>query len=133
MYFNEIVRLHGVPKSIVSDTDVKFMSYFSKMLWHIIGTKLKYSSTFHPQTYGQIEAVNRSLVNLLRYLILEHQGTWDLLLPRVEFAYNSSINCTTGKSPFKIVEFNLRELIDLYPSSMHKRTSFSTESFAKHV
>ena len=74
IYFDEIVRLHGLPKTIVSDRDVRFMSYFWKTLWHLLGTKLKFSSAYHPQTDGQTEVVNRSLKNLLHCLIGEHMG-----------------------------------------------------------
>ena len=134
IYFNEIVRLHGIPKTIVLDRDVKFMSYFWKTLWRLMGTKLKFSTAFHPQTDGQTEVVNRTLGNLLRCSIQEHHGTWDMLLPQIEFAYNCSPNRTTGTSPFEIVNgFNPRKPIDLNPCSMHDKTSFSAEKFAIHV
>ena len=48
LYFDEIVKLYGLPKTIMSDKDVRFMSYFWKTLWHLVGTKLKFSTTFHP-------------------------------------------------------------------------------------
>uniref|UniRef100_A0A2N9E2R4 Integrase catalytic domain-containing protein n=1 Tax=Fagus sylvatica TaxID=28930 RepID=A0A2N9E2R4_FAGSY len=61
LYFDEIVKLYSLPKTIVSDKDVRFMSYFLKTLWHLVGTKLKFFIAFHPQTDGQIEVINRSL------------------------------------------------------------------------
>ncbi|KAK1631520.1 hypothetical protein QYE76_005835 [Lolium multiflorum] len=84
----EIVRLHGVPKTIVSDRDVKFMSYFWKTLWRKLGTKLLFSTTCHPQTDGQTEVVNRTLSQLLRSMIKKNLKEWEECLPHVEFAYN---------------------------------------------
>jgi hypothetical protein len=81
LYFDEIVKLYGLPKTIVSDRDVRFMSYFWKTLWHLIGTKLKFSAAYHPQTDGQTEVVNQSLGNLLRCLVGDHARTWDSILP----------------------------------------------------
>ena len=65
LVFCEIVRLLGLLVCIVSDRDVKLMSYFWKILWKLCGTTLKFSVTFHPQTDGQTEVVNRSLGDLL--------------------------------------------------------------------
>ena len=77
LYFDEIVKLYGLPKTIVFNRDVRFMSYFWKTLWHLVGTKLKFSIAFHPQT----EVVNRSLGNLLRCLVGEANRNWDSILP----------------------------------------------------
>ena len=72
--------MHGLPSTIVSDRDVKFVSYFWKTLWKLFGTTLKFSSAFHPQTDGQTEVVNRSLGNMLRCLVGEKQGVWDFFV-----------------------------------------------------
>lgn len=96
LFFKEIVRLHGLPMTIVSDRDVKFMSYFWRTLWKMLGTKLQFSTAFHPQIDDQTEVVNRSLGDLLRCCVGERTKTWDQILPMVEFAYNSSVNRSTG-------------------------------------
>ncbi|GJY15576.1 putative CCCH-type zinc finger family protein [Tanacetum coccineum] len=103
LYFTEIVKLHGVPKNLTSDRYVKFMSHFWRTLWTRLRSKLQFSSSHHPQTDGKTKVVNRSLENLLRSLIGDNTKQWDLILPQAEFAYNMSVNRTTGKSPFEVV------------------------------
>jgi hypothetical protein len=95
LFFRDIVLLHGVPKTIVSDSDVKFMSYFWKTLWGKLGTKLLFSITYHPQTDGQTEVVNRTLSTLLRSMINNNLQVWEECLPHVEFAYNRAVHSTT--------------------------------------
>jgi transposase InsO family protein len=80
-FFKEIVRLHGLPRSIVSDRDTKFIGHFWRTLWKKLGTNLAFSSAYHPQMDGKIEVVNRSLGDLLRSLVTEHHISWDQILP----------------------------------------------------
>jgi hypothetical protein len=72
LFFKEVVRLHGLPKSIVSDIDTKLVGHFWINLWKTIGNNINFSSTYHPQIDGKIEVVNISLGNILRCLVSEH-------------------------------------------------------------
>jgi hypothetical protein len=114
LFFKEIVRLHGIPRSIVFDRDVKFLSYFWKVLWGKLGTKLLFSTTCHPQTDGQTKVVNRTLTQLLRTVIRKNLKTWEDCLPFIEFAYHRTMHTTTSYSPFEIVYgFNPLTPLDL--------------------
>ncbi|KAL0554090.1 hypothetical protein IC582_008001 [Cucumis melo] len=84
LYMSEIVRLHGVPVSITA-----------------MGTRLDFSTAFHPQTDGQTERLNQVLEDMLRACALEFPGSWDSHLHLMEFAYNNSYQATIGMAPFE--------------------------------
>ena len=100
IYIRIIVKLHGVPLSIVSDRDPRFTSEFWKSLQEALGSKLKLSSAYHPQTDGQSERTIQSLEDLLRTCVLEKGGAWDTHLPLIEFTYNNSYHSSIGMAPF---------------------------------
>jgi hypothetical protein len=100
LFFKEVIRVHGLPRSIVSDRDTKFVGNFWRTLWKKLGTHFLFISYYHPQTDGQVEVVNRSLGDLQRSLVTEHHSQWDHILPQAEFSYNDSHNKRTGKIPF---------------------------------
>ena len=131
LYIREIVRLHGLPKSIISDRDVRFTSHFWRTLWGLLGTKLKFSTAYHPQTDGQIEVVNHNSGNLIWSLVGKSLTTWDLIIPHAEFAYNSSTHRTTSMSPFEIAHYLApRKPLDLIPLDPHVRVSEDGVTFA---
>src|SRR6266481_4644437 len=99
LFLKEIVRLHGVPDSIVSDRDSKFTSKFWKELHWLMGTKLLMSTVFHPQTDGATERANCSISQVLRTMVHNDQKDWAALCPMVEFALNSNISTTMAISP----------------------------------
>lgn len=102
-FINEIVRLHGVPLTIVTDRDARFMTTFWKELHRVNGTTLKFSTAYHPQTDGQSEALNRCLEMYLRCYVADHPEKWLQFLPWAEFWYNTSYQTSSQMTPFEIL------------------------------
>jgi transposase InsO family protein len=103
IYMREIVRLHGVPKTIVSDRDAKFVSKFWESLQDALGTNVILSTAFHPQTDGQSERTIQTLEDMLRSCVLSWKGSWEEHLPLVEFAYNNSYHASIRCAPFEVL------------------------------
>ncbi|CAA7028462.1 unnamed protein product [Microthlaspi erraticum] len=103
LFFQEIYRLHGLPTSIVSDRDKRFLSHFWRSLWKMLHTSLDMSTAYHPQTDGQTEVTNRALGNMLRCLVGENIRSWESRLCQAEFAHNHATNRSSGFSPFEVV------------------------------
>ena len=101
-YLRDVVRLHGVASSIVSDRDPRFTSAFWQEVHRLLGTKLMMSTSFHPQTDGATERANRVVNQVLRAIIQPDQSDWYEKLPMVEFAINSSESKSTGYAPFEL-------------------------------
>ena len=98
--FQHVVRHHGLPRTIISDRDPRFVSRFWRALWSCMGTQLSLSTAFHPQTDGQTERVNRTLEEMLRAYVDHDHRDWDRLLVAAEMAYNNAQHASTGHSPF---------------------------------
>jgi hypothetical protein len=134
LFFKEVVRLHGVPRTIVSDRDTKFLRYFWKTLWGKLGTRLLFSTTCHPETDGQTEVVNRTLSMLLRAILKKNLKFWEESLPHVEFAYNRAVHLTTKFFPFEIVYgFIPIAPIDLLPLPVQEWMNFDASKRAEFV
>jgi hypothetical protein len=101
LYMSQIVCLHGVLKKIVSDRGTQFTSHFWQQLHETLGTHLKFSSAYHPQTDGQKERTNQILEDILRACALQDKLGWDKRLPYVEFSYNNSYQASMMMSPFQ--------------------------------
>ena len=103
LYFEHIFKLHGLPKTIVSDRDKIFLSRFWQELFSLLKVSLHMSSAYHPQSDGQTEVVNRCLEGYLRCITGEKPVEWVLWLPLAEWWYNSNWHSSTGVTPFEAV------------------------------
>jgi hypothetical protein len=101
-YLMGIVRLHGLPSSIVSDRDSKFTSKWWRELHRLLGAKLLMSTSFHLQTDGQSERAIQNITQILRAVVRPDQKDWCDKIPMTEFAINASISKTTGYAPFEL-------------------------------
>ena len=134
LFFREIVRLHGVPKTIVSDRDVNFVSYFWKTLMAKMGIKHLFSTAYHPQTDGQTEVVNRSLSTLLRVLIKPNLKNWEECIPHTEFAYNRALHHATKRTPFEVVYgYNPYTALDMLPLPLREQVNMDFDKRAAYM
>lgn len=103
LFAKMICRLHGMPKSIISDRDPIFISKFWQELFRASGTKLRMSTAYHPQSDGQTESVNKTLQQYLRCFCHDQPNQWGKYLHWDEWHYNTSIHSSTGFTPFQVV------------------------------
>ena len=96
IFMKEIFKLHGLPKAIVSDKDVKFTSIFWKGLFADLGMKLNFNTAYHPQNYGQTERVNQVLEDMICMYVMDKPTKWEYYLHLVEFAYNNGQQAPWG-------------------------------------
>jgi hypothetical protein len=100
-YIEHIVRLHGVPKTIISDRGSLFVARFWEKLHKSLGTKIIRSSAYRPQTDGKTERVNQILEDMLRACVLHFDKSWDKCLALAEFSYNNSYHAILKMAPFE--------------------------------
>ena len=97
----DLSRLHGIPQAIVSDNDPKFTSNFWKGLFKGYGTNLNMNTSYHPQTNGMIERVNRVIEYILRMYVMNLPSKQEDYLHLVEFAYNNGYHASLNMSTFE--------------------------------
>jgi hypothetical protein len=100
LYLANVVKLHGFQEIIITDRDTRWTSEFWKAVCKGFNIKLRFSSSFHPETDGQTERTNRTLEEMLRHYVSPDHSDWDTHLPMIEFAFNNSYQSSTGQTPF---------------------------------
>jgi hypothetical protein len=103
LFISTVFKHHGMPADLVSDRDPRFVSDFWSSMCKQLQVKQRLSTANHPQTDGQTERTNRILEEFLRAYVSARQDNWAQLLPIAEFAYNSSVQQSTGMAPFQLV------------------------------
>jgi len=101
IYRDEIWKLHGVPRKILSDRGPQFASKFMKEFTKVLGTKRQLSMAYHPQTDGQMERINQEIRTFLQHYMNYQQDNWMDWLSIAEFQYNDKKHVATGRTPFK--------------------------------
>ncbi|KYQ96678.1 LTR-retrotransposon skipper [Tieghemostelium lacteum] len=135
LFIDNIWRLHGIPKVIISDRDPKFTSNFWKSFTKRLGINQFLSTAFHPQTDGQSERTNRTMEQILRNFVNYKMDNWSELLSGVEFSINNAINASTKYSPF-FLNFGQHPIV---PSSIliedpeNESSNFVVEEFIKNI
>jgi transposase InsO family protein len=101
IYVDQIVRLHGIPRTIVSDSGALFVARFWEHLQKSLGTTVIRNSAYHPQTDGQTERVNQILEDMLMACVLHYGKNWDKCLSLAEFSYNNNYQSSLKMAPFE--------------------------------
>jgi len=97
----EIVKLHGIPKTIISDRGPQFTAHFWERMHTSLGTSLVRSTAYHPQTSGQTERLNQVLEDMRIPCVLSSKGSWESWLPLAKFFYNNSYQESIKMAPFE--------------------------------
>ena len=100
LFFERVWVHFGIPQSIISDRDSRFLNTFWSSLWSMLDTKLTKYTTFHPQTNGQTEVINKMIVHILCIYNSKHPHTLDASLPYVQHNYKHDLHKSTNHNPF---------------------------------
>jgi transposase InsO family protein len=126
LYMDQIVRLHGIPKTIISDRGTQFVARFWEQLHECLGTKLIRSSSYHPQTDGQTKRINQILEDILRASILHFDKSWYKCLSLAELSYNNSYQASLKMASFDAL-YRRRCRTPLNWSETGERTHFGPD------
>ena len=116
MLIHEIILKHGTPESILSDRGKSFRTEMMRELYREFDIRHVTATAYHPQTNGLAERMNKTLAVMMSMYVNQHHRNWDEFLPYVVFAYNSTVQDSTGYSPFYLLYgFEARLTTDLGP------------------
>src|SRR6266446_2376767 len=127
LFLEHVWRHHGLPEEVISNRGPAFISNFSCELAALLGVKLTPSTSYHPQTDGQMECVNQEIEAYLRVFVSHRQDNWADWLPLAEFTYNNKVHSATCQTPF---ELDARQHLHLGVEPMRTLTIEAADAFA---
>ena len=101
--FNDLVLRFGFPTRINHDQGPEFESQLMRQLHNLSGVKMSHTTPYHPMGDGQVERLNRTIINMLKNLAREQKSRWDEHLNKLSFVYNCTRNDSTGFSPYYLL------------------------------
>ncbi len=99
-FVRDIVLRHGTPENVVTDCRKCFMSAFMQEVMKIMGAQHRSTTPYHPQSNGLVERLNHTLADMMSMYVNSAHSDWDVILPYITFAYNTSRQESTGRTPF---------------------------------
>ncbi|GJS93556.1 reverse transcriptase domain-containing protein [Tanacetum coccineum] len=130
-YLKEVVSRHGVPVSIISDRDGRFVSQFWQSLQEAFGTQLDMSTAYHPETDGQSERTIQTLEDMLRACVIDFGKGWDRHLPLIEFSYNNSYHKALRRHLFECVVWSQMRHLSSWAEVGRETLSYGTRNCSK--
>lgn len=127
LFFENIFRLHGLPKTIVCDSNPTFTSLFRKELIHLQGTNFNFNFAYHPQMDGQTEIVNHTIEMSLWCFTGDYPTSWTTWLPWVEYRYNTSWHFVLRTTPIEVVYWRTPPTLISYLPGMTKVASIEEQ------
>lgn len=103
LFRDNVIKLHGIPRKLITDRDTRFRGKFMDALTTALGITQALSTSFHPQTDGQTENMNKLVEDVMRNYVSAIQTDWDTWLPQAEFAINNAYNASIKTTPFRLV------------------------------
>lgn len=127
LLFDEVIKTYGLPRVLVGDCDPRWTSLLWQELARLVDTRLALSTSKHPQTDGQTEAMNQQLETMLRAYVQQDKKSWSQWLNMLQLAYNNTVHSSHQQTPsFLLFGYRPRTPIDALKEQGLKLESHST-------
>jgi transposase InsO family protein len=98
-----LVAVYGIPLLLLTDNGAQFISKFFQTVCWLLGVKQLFTTTYYPSTNGQVKRFNQTVLKSVAHFVSEHQDDWNEIDGVATYAYNTTIQSTTGFAPFELI------------------------------